>query len=311
MQSREYLAGYGKFAQVDPAYDQTKDDPESWNLYNYVTSNPVTHTDPDGRKIQNIDNDAQFMAAHYWATIFAECGGVGGWHSQSNAQSQADAAQNAQEPDDTTTIAPGSQEKEEMNSENQTPIVSTNSNAKKNEITASVSGGTPGTATGSKAPLGVPNVTPYPTEDAAATANKAYVEGTNSAGVHTTEYFSVNYHIVGGKWYFSDNKPQGPMSGTATLGDVLPGGITIDNWSSNHNHPDVGRLTPSKLDVFSASKNGALNPGFGVPGYIFKVNSGLIRYEASRPIGRMEVMGHFHDAAPSSWLKGGEAQVIQ
>lgn len=38
-----------KFAQVDPAYDQTKDDPESWNLYNYVTNNPVTKTDPDGR----------------------------------------------------------------------------------------------------------------------------------------------------------------------------------------------------------------------------------------------------------------------
>jgi hypothetical protein len=35
---------------VDPAYDQTKDDPESWNLYNYVTNNPVTHTDPDGRQ---------------------------------------------------------------------------------------------------------------------------------------------------------------------------------------------------------------------------------------------------------------------
>ncbi|WP_306589375.1 hypothetical protein [Geothrix sp. 21YS21S-4] len=35
MQARTYLAGYGKFAQVDPAYDQTKDDPETWNLYNY------------------------------------------------------------------------------------------------------------------------------------------------------------------------------------------------------------------------------------------------------------------------------------
>ena len=49
MQARTYLPAYGKFAQVDPAYDQTKDDPESWNLYNYVTNNPVTHTDPDGR----------------------------------------------------------------------------------------------------------------------------------------------------------------------------------------------------------------------------------------------------------------------
>ncbi len=49
MQAREYLAGYGKFAQPDPAYDQTKLDPESWNLFGYVTNNPVTHTDPDGR----------------------------------------------------------------------------------------------------------------------------------------------------------------------------------------------------------------------------------------------------------------------
>ncbi|MBS1783997.1 MAG: PKD domain-containing protein [Acidobacteria bacterium] len=49
MQAREQLPAYGKFAQVDPAYDQTKDDPESWNLYNYTTNNPVTHTDPDGR----------------------------------------------------------------------------------------------------------------------------------------------------------------------------------------------------------------------------------------------------------------------
>lgn len=49
MQARTYLPAYGKFAQIDPAYDQTKDDPETWNLYNYVTNNPVTHTDPDGR----------------------------------------------------------------------------------------------------------------------------------------------------------------------------------------------------------------------------------------------------------------------
>ncbi len=53
MQARMYLPAYGKFAQVDPAYDQTKDDPESWNLYGYVTNNPVTKTDPDGRMFLN------------------------------------------------------------------------------------------------------------------------------------------------------------------------------------------------------------------------------------------------------------------
>ena len=57
MQAREYLPAYGKFAEVDPAYDQTKDDPESWNLYNYVTNNPVTHTDPDGREAKGYGTD--------------------------------------------------------------------------------------------------------------------------------------------------------------------------------------------------------------------------------------------------------------
>lgn len=57
MQAREYLPAYGKFAEVDPAYDQTKDDPESWNLYNYTTNNPVTHTDPDGRIIDDPVQD--------------------------------------------------------------------------------------------------------------------------------------------------------------------------------------------------------------------------------------------------------------
>lgn len=55
MQARMYLPAYGKFAQPDPAYDQTKLDPESWNLYGYVTNNPVTHTDPDGRMRVQID----------------------------------------------------------------------------------------------------------------------------------------------------------------------------------------------------------------------------------------------------------------
>ncbi len=50
MQARTYLPAYGKFAQVDPEYDQNFGDPETWNLYNYVTNNPVTHTDPDGRE---------------------------------------------------------------------------------------------------------------------------------------------------------------------------------------------------------------------------------------------------------------------
>ena len=80
MQARTYLPAYGKFAQVDPAYDQTKDDPESWNLYNYVTNNPVTHTDPDGRvptaNIEGGVNDEQFYQplpdASWIANLFAK-----------------------------------------------------------------------------------------------------------------------------------------------------------------------------------------------------------------------------------------------
>lgn len=55
MQARMYLPAYGRLAQPDPAYDQTKLDPESWNLYSYVTNNPVTHTDSDGRMKVQID----------------------------------------------------------------------------------------------------------------------------------------------------------------------------------------------------------------------------------------------------------------
>lgn len=66
MQARTYLAAYGKFAQVDPAYDQTKDDPESWNLYSYVTNNPVTKTDPDGRieKLSPLSGSQRAMLAN-------------------------------------------------------------------------------------------------------------------------------------------------------------------------------------------------------------------------------------------------------
>jgi len=98
MQARTYLPAYGKFAQVDPAYDQLKDDPETWNLYNYVTNNPATHTDPDGRRAaidhyyQSSGTPANWLAwedscfgydggftmpsgyAEVWSTV------VGGWY---------------------------------------------------------------------------------------------------------------------------------------------------------------------------------------------------------------------------------------
>jgi RHS repeat-associated protein len=50
MQARMYLPSYGRFAQVDPAYDSSSGD--GLNLYSYADSNPITQTDPDGMQIQ-------------------------------------------------------------------------------------------------------------------------------------------------------------------------------------------------------------------------------------------------------------------
>jgi RHS repeat-associated protein len=47
MQARTYLPTYGRFAQVDPAYDHSED---GLNLYSYCSNNPVTRTDPDGMR---------------------------------------------------------------------------------------------------------------------------------------------------------------------------------------------------------------------------------------------------------------------
>ena len=48
MQARMYLPAYGKFVSPDPAHAMNGSNPETWNLYNYVTNNPVTHFDPNG-----------------------------------------------------------------------------------------------------------------------------------------------------------------------------------------------------------------------------------------------------------------------
>jgi RHS repeat-associated protein len=93
MQAREYLPAYGKFAQVDPVYDQTKDDPESWNLYNYVTNNPVTKTDPDGRIAELPEMDASSSRISQSAWGFGDSGGIGLWHAETdNMKVEADNA---------------------------------------------------------------------------------------------------------------------------------------------------------------------------------------------------------------------------
>lgn len=47
MQARMYLPTYGRFAQVDPAYDHSDD---GLNLYSYVSNQPISRTDPDGMR---------------------------------------------------------------------------------------------------------------------------------------------------------------------------------------------------------------------------------------------------------------------
>jgi hypothetical protein len=60
MQARMYLPAYGRFAQVDPAYQHSGD---ALNLYSYCSGNPVTSTDPYGMQV--VDHSG---------------GGSGRWH---------------------------------------------------------------------------------------------------------------------------------------------------------------------------------------------------------------------------------------
>ncbi len=116
MQAREYLAAYGKFAQVDPAYDQTKDDPESWNLYNYVTNNPVTNTDPDGRTYYGEDMAAaqgHILAMQGFSFDGTDPGFRGGYTISGGSAALAwrDIAQNssASSSGDSYMVVPGAQ----------------------------------------------------------------------------------------------------------------------------------------------------------------------------------------------------------
>jgi len=51
MHARYYNPAAGRFFSVDPSLDVTEaaHEPQLWNRYAYVTNNPVTYTDPDGR----------------------------------------------------------------------------------------------------------------------------------------------------------------------------------------------------------------------------------------------------------------------
>ncbi len=49
MLARYHSPGVGRFLSVDPGMDVQPENPQSWNLFPYVRSNPVNATDPDGR----------------------------------------------------------------------------------------------------------------------------------------------------------------------------------------------------------------------------------------------------------------------
>ena len=52
--ARYFSAAQGRFTSPDaPFADQHPEDPQSWNMYAYVRSNPLKNTDPDGRDCQN------------------------------------------------------------------------------------------------------------------------------------------------------------------------------------------------------------------------------------------------------------------
>lgn len=56
MQARMCLPIFGKFAQVDPGYDQFPFAKDTWSLYSYIRNNPIMATDPNGMD-------------HYWVVV--------------------------------------------------------------------------------------------------------------------------------------------------------------------------------------------------------------------------------------------------
>jgi RHS repeat-associated protein len=56
--ARYYASSMGRFLSPD-TMPGSPDDPQSWNLYNYVLNNPLKNIDPDGHDVQVCDNDGQ------------------------------------------------------------------------------------------------------------------------------------------------------------------------------------------------------------------------------------------------------------
>jgi len=67
MQARFYAPIYGRFLSPDPALDQSFQNTQKWNIYSYVSNNPVTSFDANGQWEE---------VGHYW-TMYATALAVG------------------------------------------------------------------------------------------------------------------------------------------------------------------------------------------------------------------------------------------
>ena len=55
--ARYFSGAQGRFTRPDePLIDQDESDPQSWNLYSYIRNNPLSSTDPTGRKCVQTNN---------------------------------------------------------------------------------------------------------------------------------------------------------------------------------------------------------------------------------------------------------------
>jgi RHS repeat-associated protein len=58
-EARYFSAAQGRFTSADePLVDQDHRDPQNWNLYSYVRSNPLIYRDDDGREMSCTQDDA-------------------------------------------------------------------------------------------------------------------------------------------------------------------------------------------------------------------------------------------------------------
>ncbi|MCE5247228.1 RHS repeat-associated core domain-containing protein, partial [bacterium] len=60
MLARYHSPALGRFLSVDPGMDVQPENPQSWNVYNYVRNNPVNGTDPDGKVRKDKDGNVLF-----------------------------------------------------------------------------------------------------------------------------------------------------------------------------------------------------------------------------------------------------------